>query len=156
MTTDTSSKAQGLDALNTSIKAFVRLVSQGRVIEEVLRRSRIELSRPDVQFLHALLEAEDGVRPGDLADRMQVDAPTVTRRLQLLEARHLVRRTADPLDRRAHLVQLTPAGARMIERAMAVFHDWLEEVLADWAEGEREQFASLLERFTVDVYSTIE
>jgi len=62
-----------------------------------------------------------------------------------------VRRTADPLDRRAQLVQLTALGTRTIERSVAAFHAWLEEILADWSGQDRERLADLLGRFTRDV-----
>ncbi len=156
MTVPPAVESRPLDTLSRSMQAFGRLVSQGRIIETVLRRSRIDLSRADVQVLHTLLAAGDGIRLGDLADRLQLDAPTVTRRVQQLEARHLVRRAADPLDKRAQLVQLTAAGARTIERAMSAFHSWLEEVLADWSGPEREQLVRLLDRFTRDLNATVE
>jgi len=146
-----SAQVHPLGALHNSMQAFSRMVAQGKVTEAVMRRARIDLSRADVQLLHALLEAGDGIRFGDLAERLLVDAPTVTRRVQQLEGRNLVRRTADPLDRRAQLVQLTALGTRTIERSVAAFHAWLEEILADWSGQDRERLADLLGRFTRDV-----
>jgi DNA-binding MarR family transcriptional regulator len=156
MTTTAPAEVHELDALGRSMQAFGRMVAQGRIIEAVLKRARIDLTRADVQLLHTLLDTGAGIRLGELADRLLVDAPTVTRRVQQLEARGLVRRTADPLDRRAQLVQLTAAGTRMIERAMALFHRWLEEVLADWSDTERSELGRLLERFTRAVSTELE
>jgi DNA-binding MarR family transcriptional regulator len=145
--TTTVVASSSLDALGTSMQAFGRMVSHGRVLESVLKRTRIDLTRADVGLLHMLHEAGTGIRPGDLADRLAVDAPTVTRRVQQLEARGLVRRAADPLDRRAQLVQLTGSGTRLIERAMAAFHAWLESVLSSWSAADRKELAVLLSRF---------
>jgi DNA-binding MarR family transcriptional regulator len=156
MTAPVAVESSALDALGTSMQAFGRMVAQGRVIEAVLKRTRIDLSRADVSLLKVLLDSGVGVRQGDLAGRLGVDAPTVTRRVQLLEARQLVRRTSDPLDRRAQLVQLTAAGTRLIERAMVAFHDWLATVLGTWTESDRDQLAELLARFTDDCYRNLE
>ncbi|HXW31480.1 MAG TPA: MarR family transcriptional regulator [Acidimicrobiales bacterium] len=156
MTAPLTVESPALDALSTSMQAYGRMVTQGRVIEAVLKRTRIDLSRADVGLMKVLRDSGVGVRPGDLADRLGVDAPTVTRRVQQLEARHLVRRTADPLDRRAQLVQLTASGNRLIERAMAAFHEWLETVLFAWKESDREQLAELLARFVDDCYANLE
>jgi DNA-binding MarR family transcriptional regulator len=145
-------ESPALDALGSSMQDFGRMVAQGRVLEAVLKRSKIDLGRADVSLLKALLDSGVGVRQGDLADRLAVDAPTVTRRVQQLEARRLVRRTADPLDGRAQLVQLTPAGTRIIERAMVAFHEWLQTVLSSWTQTERDRLAELLSRFTEDCY----
>lgn len=149
----TTGAALDLGALTSGMQAFGRMISQGKVVESVLKRARINLSRADLQALHALQEAGGVVRPGDLADRLLVDAPTITRRVQLLEGRHLVRRTIDPCDRRAQLVQLTAQGTRVLERAMAAYQLWLETVLAGWSDADRAQLALLLRRFTDDVYA---
>ncbi|WUV13347.1 MarR family transcriptional regulator [Amycolatopsis sp. NBC_01488] len=53
------------------------------------------------------------MRVGEIADRMQVAGPHVTRHLHVLERRRLVHGLADPDDRRARLVQLTPDGAEL-------------------------------------------
>ena len=50
------------------------------------------------------------VRQNVLAERMGVEAMTVTGFLDRLEAKQLVRRIADPDDRRAKLVQVTDAA----------------------------------------------
>lgn len=154
-TTDVEAEDQ-IAALTRSVQAFGRMVSQGRVTEAVLKKARIELSKADLQVLRVLQETSGGIRPGDLADRLFVDAPTITRRVQLLEARNLVRRATDPLDGRAQLVQLTANGTRTVERAMTAYHRWLESVLAQWSDTERRELARLLERFTNDVYATVE
>jgi DNA-binding MarR family transcriptional regulator len=152
----TVAEPPALDALGQSMQAFSKLVTQGRILEVVLKRARIDLTRADVSLLFALLGAGEGIRLGDLADRLVVDAPTVTRRVQQLEARNLVRRSPDPADRRAQLVELSPAGGRMIERAAAAFRRWLEGVLADWSGPQRDQLAELLQRFTGDIYADLE
>ena len=145
-----------LDALNASIQNFGRIITQGRVVEAVLKRARIDLTRADLSLLYALLGAPGAIRLGDLAERLSVDAPTVTRRVQQLEARNLLGRTSDPLDRRAQLVELTPAGTRLVERSKAAVHRWLEGVLADWSQDDRDHLRALLERFTHDVYAELE
>jgi DNA-binding MarR family transcriptional regulator len=145
-----------LDALGQSMQAFSRMLSQGRILEAVLKRARIDLTRADVNLLHSLLTAGEGIRLGDLAERLVVDAPTVTRRVQQLEARRLVRRTPDRVDRRAQLVQLTASGIRTVERATSAFREWLDGVLAGWSDPERDQLAHLLERFTTDIYGALD
>ena len=139
-----------LETLGRRMQDFVRLIANGRMVETILKQSRLDLTRADMQVLHSLRETNGGIRLGELADRLLVDAPTVTRRVQQLETRQLVRRQNDPLDKRAQLVQLTPAGVRLLERAIAAYHRWLEGVVAGWSEDERTQLAQLLERFTTD------
>jgi MarR family transcriptional regulator for hemolysin len=51
---------------------------------------------------------------------MGIEGPTLTRHLDQLEAEGLVRRTADPDDRRAVRVEPTEAGRELHERLLAV------------------------------------
>ncbi|WP_274626931.1 MarR family winged helix-turn-helix transcriptional regulator [Arvimicrobium flavum] len=54
------------------------------------------------------------VRQNVLAERMGVEAMTVTGFLDRLEAKQLIRRVADPADRRAKLVQVTEAADEVL------------------------------------------
>jgi DNA-binding MarR family transcriptional regulator len=59
------------------------------------------------------LDLQKGRTMGSLAEDWKSDASTVTWIVDRLEARGLVQRKPHPTDRRARLVVLTPAGARL-------------------------------------------
>jgi len=59
----------------------------------------------------------------ELAETVGIEGPTLTHHLNRLEAAGLVVRMRDPQNRRAHLVDLTPAG-------QAWFHEMLDTVIA--------------------------
>src|SRR5215204_4448171 len=61
---------------------------------------------------------EDGLRGGDLAIRLGVEPPTVTKMLRRLEACGLVQRSQDPADARSFRVHLTESG-RALEESIA-------------------------------------
>jgi DNA-binding MarR family transcriptional regulator len=65
----------------------------------------------------------DGVRMGDLAEQWGCDASYITTLADALEARGLVRRTADPRDRRVKMVVLTPSGRLLHDRAFAMLSE---------------------------------
>jgi len=58
-----------------------------------------------------------------LADRLQADPPYVTLMVDDLEKRGLVQRLPHPEDRRAKLVQLTPAGRTAVARAEGILDE---------------------------------
>jgi DNA-binding MarR family transcriptional regulator len=91
------------------------------------------------------------MRVGEIADRMQVAGPHVTRHLHVLERRRLVHGLADPDDRRARLVELTPDGAEIADRYVATLLGWFGDALAGWAPEDRRTFYDLLLRFTDDL-----
>lgn len=61
---------------------------------------------------HALMTIEGPTRMGDLAQQQTCDPSTVTSMIQRLERDGYVRRTIDPADARARLVQLSAKGSR--------------------------------------------
>jgi DNA-binding MarR family transcriptional regulator len=73
---------------------------------------------------------------------MSVDQSTVSRQLAALEEAGLVSRTVDPKDRRAALVEVTPAGRDAMDAARREWRRTLADLADDWSP---EQRASLLE-----------
>ncbi|HXQ18994.1 MAG TPA: MarR family transcriptional regulator [Acidimicrobiales bacterium] len=145
-----------IECIGLALESVGRLLSQGRLVEQILRQAKVDAGRADVALLHNLSSAGDCVRLGELADRLRVDAPTVTRRVQQLGGRQLLRRVPDPRDKRASLVHLTPAGARLVQRVLCARRTWLERVLDRWSERDRAEFGRLLARFVTDVGKDLE
>lgn len=63
-----------------------------------------------VAVLAALKEADAPVRPGDLAARLAISPPGMSRLVEILEHAGWVQRQPDPGDQRACLLSLTPEG----------------------------------------------
>jgi MarR family transcriptional regulator, organic hydroperoxide resistance regulator len=89
---------------------------------------------------------DDGLRGGDLADRLGVEPPTITRTLRRLESCGLVERRADPEDARSVRVYLTGQG-QALEVPVLRCWEWAEQtVLAGMNSKERQTFRKLLDR----------
>lgn len=77
-----------------------------------------------------LSESGGGITQAELARRVGIDASTLVRLLDLLAGAGFVERRADPADRRARRLHLTPAGeeevARTRERLIAIEARMLE------------------------------
>lgn len=73
---------------------------------------------------------------GELADREQVSAPTMSRMLTAMEENDLVKRRPSPDDGRVVLVTSTARGRRVLERARERRVEELADALAElsWAE----------------------
>ncbi|MFE4857801.1 MarR family winged helix-turn-helix transcriptional regulator [Streptomyces sp. NPDC056670] len=86
----------------------------------------------------------------DLAPEVGIDRSGVTRRASRLEAAGLVRREADPNDRRATLLVLTERGERTVAELRTRLATHITASLSSWPPGEAEAFAQQLRRFTLD------
>jgi DNA-binding MarR family transcriptional regulator len=75
-----------------------------------------DLSTQQYNVLRILRGAPEGLTCGEIADRMVTRDPDVTRLLDRLEKRKLVRRARDTRDRRVVLTRLAPAGLDVLSR----------------------------------------
>ncbi len=82
--------------------------------------------------------------PRDLLTTMMISSGTTTHRLDKLEARGLIVRRPDPADRRSILAALSPAGKRLIDRALTAHVENEERLLARLAPADRKRLASQL------------
>jgi DNA-binding MarR family transcriptional regulator len=89
----------------------------------LLRRLRVEdkaigLTGPRASALSVIV-FRGPIAMGALADAEQVRAPTITRLVDGLERRGLVRRVTDSADGRVQLVEATAAGKRLLQKGRA-------------------------------------
>jgi DNA-binding MarR family transcriptional regulator len=120
-----SEQARAITGLMTMNAEFV----QERV--DILRQTMLALVRregPDLSarqlgvFLTCYLETESQTVRG-LARKLNVPKPAITRTLDRLAGFDLVRRKADPLDRRSVLVQRTAAGMGFLRDIKAMLSE---------------------------------
>ncbi len=86
----------------------------------------------------------DGLRGGELACRLGVEPPTVTKMLRRLENFGLVERRPDPADARSFRVYLTPEGRALEDPVSRCFERAEEKTLAALGPSERRELARLL------------
>ncbi len=86
----------------------------------------------------------DGLRGGELACRLGVEPPTVTKMLRRLENFGLVERRPDPDDARSFQVHLTSEGRELEDPVSRCFVRAEEKTLAGLDPSERRDLARLL------------
>ena len=89
---------------------------------------------------------DDGLRCGELAGRLGVEPPTVTKMLRRLEGCGLVERRQVPTDARSFRVHLTKRGRAIVGQVARCWAQTEETALAGLSAGERQTFRELLIR----------
>ncbi len=84
--------------------------------------------------------------PGRLLQQTLVTSGTMTNRIDRLESSGLVVRRPDAVDRRGVLVQLTEAGRRRVDAALADLLEHERAILAGLDAAEQAELATLLRR----------
>ena len=87
-----------------------------------------------------------GTSQQDLESALFVDANTVVLILNELESGQLSIRRRDPNDRRRHVVEITPAGRRALERGDRAREELEDELLRGLSADEKKTLRRLLER----------
>jgi DNA-binding MarR family transcriptional regulator len=87
---------------------------------------------------------KDGLRGGELAERLGVEPPTITKMLRRLERCGLVSRHQDPEDARSFRVYLTDEGRSLEGPVNRCWERAEEKILAGMSAGERRTFHRLL------------
>ena len=94
-----------------------------------------------------------GTTQQEVESAMFMDANSVVLILNELEAAQFSIRRRDPDDRRRHIVEVTPAGRRALERADKARETLEDEVLQPLSAEERRTLRSLLERVLEGLFS---
>lgn len=126
-------------------------LNRGQLFERATAAAGVTLDRPVVTILVTLQAAERPLRVGELAARMQLAGPYVTRQLNGLERRRLVKRVPDPDDQRVRLIALTPAGEKLIGRYLQVIKGWFDQALSRWSEDDQRDLVRLIGRLVDDL-----
>ncbi|HEY7946066.1 MAG TPA: MarR family transcriptional regulator [Acidimicrobiales bacterium] len=144
-------------AIDAALLSVARIMNQVRIHAKLRARAGVDIDRAGAAVLYKLLVEPDSPRLCDLAERLGIDSPAVTRKVQQLEQLGLVVRAPDPEDGRASRLLLTRDGKKSIERLLAARRLWLEERLAEWPTDDRAEFARLLQLFasTIDPDSDV-
>jgi MarR family transcriptional regulator for hemolysin len=95
-------------------------------------------------LLHVSLK--DGISHRELADRLGIEAPTVVRLIDRMEAESLISRRASDTDRRVKHLHLSPAGRKEVERIRAIAAEVRKEILAGLDKAEIGTTLNVLQR----------
>jgi DNA-binding MarR family transcriptional regulator len=99
------------------------------------------------------LERDGDQRCSALAVHAGVDVSVASRQIAVLERSGYVERRPDPVDGRAHLLRLTPAGVTALAEARALRSEWALTALAGWDEDDARLLTALLDRLVDDLES---
>jgi DNA-binding MarR family transcriptional regulator len=103
------------------------------------------------QFILMVLWDEDGLPPGEIARRLGLATPTVTKATHRMEAAGLVARQPHPTDRRLVRIHLTGRGAALRKELDEEMYGLSERCLATFTDEERTRFVEFLDRLRANL-----
>ncbi|QFR01783.1 MarR family transcriptional regulator [Streptomyces phaeolivaceus] len=138
--------------IERALTRITYLSTRARRHERLMALAGVPLDRAAVALLRQVADSEP-LRPGELAGRLDVEASHVTRQVQQLERSGYLTRVADPGDRRARRIRLTPTGQQAIDRIREAGALGMSLALSDWPPDRIRQLADLFHRM-VEIFLT--
>ncbi|MFI9613527.1 MarR family winged helix-turn-helix transcriptional regulator [Streptomyces sp. NPDC052023] len=135
--------------IERALMRITYLSTRARQHDRLMALAGVPLDRAAVALLRQVADSEP-LRPGELANRLGVEASHVTRTVQQLQRAGYVSRVPDPDDRRAQRIELTEAGRDAIERIRDVGARGMQLALSDWSPEELRRLATLFHRMVDD------
>ncbi|AZP15589.1 MarR family transcriptional regulator [Streptomyces aquilus] len=135
--------------IERALNRITYLSTRARQHERLMALAGVPLDRAAVALLRQVADSEP-LRPGELANRLGVEASHVTRTVQQLQKSGHVTRLPDPDDRRAHRIELTDAGRQAVVRVREAGARGMMLALAEWSPQELGQLATLFHRMVDD------
>jgi DNA-binding MarR family transcriptional regulator len=143
-----------LSEIGTAVFQLRRLWAKPDMMRKVREQTggSQPLQASNLMVVHAIafLSIEDTteVTVGAVAERLEIDPSTASRLVGHAIDAGLVSRRPSPVDARRANLQLTDAGERVKQVAHRFRMAYLAELMADWSEADRADFARLLKCFT--------
>ena len=138
------------DPSETAVKAWARLV---RAQIKVLGGVEADLKQagfPSLSWYDVLLElrrADGGVRPMELENLLLLAQHNVSRLIDRMAAKRLVKKRAAAEDGRGHMVEITESGRDLLRRMWPVYRRAIQRHMGSKLDaGETSRLATLLER----------
>ncbi|GKQ40487.1 MarR family winged helix-turn-helix transcriptional regulator [Streptomyces sp. A012304] len=138
--------------IERALTRITYLSTRARQHDRLMSLAGVPLDRAAVALLRQVADSEP-LRPGELAQRLGVEASHVTRTVQQLQKSGYVRRVPDPDDGRAQRIRLTDAGRAAVDRVREAGARGMQLALAEWSPEDLRQLATLFHRMVDDFLS---
>lgn len=130
-----------------SLKLWLRMLSCTVMVETEIRsrlRAQFDITLPRFDLMAQLERHPDGLRMGELSQRMMVTGGNITGITDQLEQEKLVVRVPVESDKRAYTVKLTAAGRRSFKRMATVHEGWIAELFSGLQHEQKNTLFDLL------------
>ena len=140
---------EDLDVLLEALAYLARAVSRPRLWQDIQRSAKVSIDRPGAHLLGVLSDQAAGCRLNELANKIGVEAPSVSRTVQRLENEKLIVRIVDQNDHRVTHLKTTALGIKTLQSLRKAKREQFKILLSSWSDKDRRQLVQLLHRLSL-------
>jgi DNA-binding MarR family transcriptional regulator len=126
----TRTRTEAVEALQSVLSTLAYGLTRRRLHERLVAAAGMPIDRPGLALLRVLADEARPLRVGELANRLDVRHPHVTRQVRQLQEQGLVERVDAQGDRRGQLIAPTRQGLDTLKRVVQSVEARLSESLA--------------------------
>lgn len=134
---------------HAALRLWLNLLGTSQAVKSVIRyrlHDEFDTSLARFDFLAQLHRSSEGLRMQEISARLMVTGGNVTGLTDSLEQEGLVKRLADPDDRRAFRVSLTAAGRKLFTAMAKAHEEWIIAIFGAVSMREMQQIQELLSK----------
>lgn len=137
------------DSSSDDLRLVLRLAALNNLIQNELRnrlRLQFDMTAPRYDLLAQLANEPQGLKMGELSDRLMVSNGNITAISLQLEKAGLISRATNRQDRRSTFIKMTAKGKKAFAKMETAYNQWIEELLSKLPEQSKKRlFKSLAE-----------
>lgn len=142
-----------------SLRLWLRLLTTSNLVQTELRRrlrAQFDITLPRFDLMAQLERHPEGLKMNELSKRLMVTGGNVTGITDQLENEGLVAREANPNDRRAFSVRLTPTGRARFDEMARAHEQWVVELLGGLGLDDKSKMYQRLGKLKTHLLDTVE
>ncbi|CAM5195808.1 MarR family transcriptional regulator [Oligella ureolytica] len=146
------------DSSSEDLRLVLRLAAFNNLIQNELRnrlRLQFDMTSPRYDLLAQLSTEAQGLKMGELSERLMVSNGNITAISLQLEKAGLISRTTNRQDRRSTFIKMTAKGKKIFAKMEAAYNQWVEELLSELSKQSKERLYSSLDDGKQAVYSIL-
>lgn len=121
------------DSSSEDLRLVLRLAAFNNLIQNELRnrlRLEFDMTAPRYDLLAQLANEPQGLKMGELSERLMVSNGNITAISLQLEKVGIISRTTNRQDRRSTFIKMTTKGKKAYAKMEASYNQWVEELLS--------------------------
>ena len=146
------------DSSSEDLRLVLRQAAFNNLIQNELRnrlRLQFDMTSPRYDLLAQLSTEAQGLKMGELSERLMVSNGNITAISLQLEKAGLISRTTNRQDRRSTFIKMTAKGKKIFAKMEAAYNQWVEELLSELSKPSKERLYSSLDDGKQAVYSIL-
>ena len=119
--------------------------------KNITNTANIDIDRTSLTILHIIAKSKKSLRINDLAKILEIEAPSISRKIKYLEDSRLVERIMNEEDKRSAYFKITSKAVEIDKKMRACRQNLSNNVLKNWNSRDRLNLVKLFDRFVEEL-----